>query len=217
VVAVADQVAAEVVVAVVAVTTVKAAAVEVKVVEEAAAMAVVAVDHHLTVAEAMAAKVVVTPLVVTVVAIVAEAAAAMAAVLAALGGSGTGGTGGEGTIGGGGIVDGKIIGCPEGGKCGGPPHPPRPPHCPLGSDCHGPGPHRPCPPFCRGDGHDDHDHVKVIHKTVVVHDRDNNPQTILLNTNTQTGTCFVSSQQVVDVPNLVTQLLNQCTSVTITP
>jgi hypothetical protein len=64
---------------------------------------------------------------------------------------------------------------------------------------------------------DDHNNVKVIHKTVVVHDRNNIPQTILINSNLQTGTCFVSSQQVVDVPNLVTQLLDQCTSVTITP
>jgi hypothetical protein len=65
--------------------------------------------------------------------------------------------------------------------------------------------------------HQDGDNVKVIHRTVVVHDRNNTPQTILLNTNTQTGTCFVSSQQVVNVPNLVTQLLNQCASVTIIP
>jgi hypothetical protein len=69
----------------------------------------------------------------------------------------------------------------------------------------------------RGDGDKHHDNVKVIHRTVVVHDRDNNPQTILLNANTQTGTCFVSSQEVVNVPDLVTQLLNQCTSITITP
>jgi hypothetical protein len=65
--------------------------------------------------------------------------------------------------------------------------------------------------------HHDGDNVKVIHRTVVVHDRNNTPQTILLNTNTQTGTCFVSSQEVVNVPDLVTQLLNQCSSVTITP
>ncbi len=43
-----------------------------------------------------------------------------------------------------------------------------------------------------------HDHVKVIHKTVVVHDRNNNEETILINSNLQTGTCFVSSQQVVE-------------------
>jgi hypothetical protein len=74
----------------------------------------------------------------------------------------------------------------------------------------------PSPDNCRRH-HNCDDHIKVIHKTVVVHDKDNNPQTILLNTNTQTGTCFVSSQEVVNVPDLVTQLLNQCTSVTITP
>lgn len=82
--------------------------------------------------------------------------------------------------------------------------------------------------FCSLLVDDDHDHhnnnnndkdddVKVIRKTVIVHDRNNTPQTILINSNLQTGTCFVSSHQVVDVPNLVTQLLNQCTSVTITP
>ncbi len=90
----------------------------------------------------------------------------------------------------------------------------------LGNPCH---PVNRCTPktdhFPRFHDHDHHDHgdVRVIQKTVVVHDRDNNQQTILLNTNTQTGTCFVSSQEVVNVPDLVTQLLNQCTSVTITP
>jgi hypothetical protein len=68
--------------------------------------------------------------------------------------------------------------------------------------------------------HDSHSHndVEVIHKTVVVHDNNNTPQTILLNTNAQTGTCFITLQQIADIPNAVTQLLNVgCESVTITP
>jgi hypothetical protein len=36
--------------------------------------------------------------------------------------------------------------------------------------------------------HHDGDNVKVIHRTVVVHDRDNNQQTIIVNANTA-GTC----------------------------
>jgi hypothetical protein len=111
----------------------------------------------------------------------------------------------------------------DGGKDRVIPAPPPPP-CPQGVGKCGDGGKidfcRTHPGVCRdGDGGHFRDHrdVRVIHKTVVVHDRDNNPQTILINSNLQTGSCFVSSQQVVDVPNLVTQLLNQCTSVTITP
>jgi hypothetical protein len=99
----------------------------------------------------------------------------------------------------------KIINCPDSGfKC----NPAFPPSklCELH------------PKSCRHHNDDDNNdnNIQVIHKTVVVHDKDNNPQTILVNSNLQ-GTCFVSSQQVVDIPGLVTQLLNQCTSVTITP
>jgi hypothetical protein len=56
--------------------------------------------------------------------------------------------------------------------------------------------------------------VKVIHKTVVVHDRDNNQRTIVINSNLQ-GTCFVTQSQAANVDNLVAQLLDQCVSVTI--
>jgi hypothetical protein len=58
------------------------------------------------------------------------------------------------------------------------------------------------------------DHVKVIHKTVVIHDRDNNQRTIVINSNLQ-GTCFVTQSQAANVDNLVAQLLDQCVSVTI--
>jgi hypothetical protein len=58
------------------------------------------------------------------------------------------------------------------------------------------------------------DNVKVIHKTVVVHDRDNNQRTIVINSNLQ-GTCFVTQSQAANVDNLVAQLLDQCVSVTI--
>src|SRR6187200_3371865 len=44
--------------------------------------------------------------------------------------------------------------------------------------------------------------VKVIHKTVVVHDRDNNQRTIVINSNLQ-GTCFVTQSQAANVDNLV--------------
>jgi hypothetical protein len=76
-----------------------------------------------------------------------------------------------------------------------------------------------------GDGHfclsfpchfprDHHHDVKVIHKTVVVHDRNNAQQTIIVNANAA-GTCFVTQTQIVSIPGLVAQLLDQCTSVTI--
>jgi hypothetical protein len=58
------------------------------------------------------------------------------------------------------------------------------------------------------------DNVKVIHKTVVVHDRDNNQRTIVINSKLQ-GTCFVTQSQAANVDNLVAQLLDQCISVTI--
>ena len=67
-----------------------------------------------------------------------------------------------------------------------------------------------------GDGDNHHDNVKVIHRTVVVHDRDNNQQTIIVNANTA-GTCFVTQTQIVNIPGLVAQLLDQCASVTIVP
>jgi hypothetical protein len=56
----------------------------------------------------------------------------------------------------------------------------------------------------------------VIHRTVVVHDRDNNPQTIIVNANAA-GTCSITQSQIVNIPGLVAQLLGQCTSVTIIP
>jgi hypothetical protein len=58
------------------------------------------------------------------------------------------------------------------------------------------------------------DNVKVVHKTVVVHDRDNNEKTIVINTNLA-GTCFVTQSQIVNIPGIVAQLLGQCISVTI--
>jgi hypothetical protein len=63
--------------------------------------------------------------------------------------------------------------------------------------------------------HHDND-VKVIHKTVVVHDNNNTPQTIIVNTNAA-GTCFITQTQIVNIPGLVAQLLGQCASVTIIP
>ena len=59
------------------------------------------------------------------------------------------------------------------------------------------------------DHYDDH-----YTKTVVVHDSDNTEQTIIVNTNLQ-GTCFVTQSQVEDIPGIMEQLSNQCTSVTI--
>ena len=59
------------------------------------------------------------------------------------------------------------------------------------------------------DYHDDH-----YTKTVVVHDSDNTEDTIIVNTNLQ-GTCFVTQSQVEDIPGIIEQLSNQCTSVTI--
>jgi len=69
------------------------------------------------------------------------------------------------------------------------------------------------------DNHDNshnHDNVEVIHKTVVVHDNNNTPQTLVLNSNSQT--CYISLIQLADIPDAVTQLLKVgCPSVTITP
>jgi hypothetical protein len=62
--------------------------------------------------------------------------------------------------------------------------------------------------------HDHNDNVKVIRKTVVVHDNNNNPRTILINSNLQ-GTCFVTQSQIAHNDNLIEQLLDQCVSVTI--
>jgi hypothetical protein len=59
------------------------------------------------------------------------------------------------------------------------------------------------------------DNVKVIHKTVVVHDRNNTPQTIIVTANPLTGTCFVTQSQIASTPGIVAQLLGQCTSITI--
>jgi hypothetical protein len=68
--------------------------------------------------------------------------------------------------------------------------------------------------FHNDNHNNNHDNVKVIHKTVVVHDRDNNQRTIVINSNLQ-GTCFVTQSQAANVDNLVAQLLDQCVSVTI--
>jgi hypothetical protein len=68
--------------------------------------------------------------------------------------------------------------------------------------------------FNHNDNNHHNDNVKVIHKTVVVHDRDNNQRTIVINSNLQ-GTCFVTQSQAANVDNLVAQLLDQCVSVTI--
>lgn len=68
------------------------------------------------------------------------------------------------------------------------------------------------------DNHDNshNDNVEVIHKTVVVHDNNNIPQTLVLNSNSQT--CYISLIQLADIPDAVTQLLKVgCPSVTITP
>jgi hypothetical protein len=63
--------------------------------------------------------------------------------------------------------------------------------------------------------HNDHnDNVKVIRKTVVVHDNNNNPRTIVINSNLQ-RTCFVTQSQIAHNDNLIEQLLDQCVSVTI--
>ena len=66
------------------------------------------------------------------------------------------------------------------------------------------------------DGNNNHDGNHYT-KTIVVHDDDdnnNNEQTIIVNSNLQ-GTCFVTQSQIDDIPGLVSQLLNQCTSVTV--
>jgi hypothetical protein len=68
--------------------------------------------------------------------------------------------------------------------------------------------------FNQNDNNHHNDNVKVIHKTVIVHDRDNNQRTIVFNSNLQ-GTCFVTQSQAANVDNLVAQLLDQCVSVTI--
>jgi hypothetical protein len=73
-----------------------------------------------------------------------------------------------------------------------------------------------------GNNHDhdgnNHDHDGNHYtKTIVVHDDDNNnnnEQTIIVNSNLQ-GTCFVTQSQIDGIPGLVSQLLNQCTSVTV--
>jgi hypothetical protein len=116
------------------------------------------------------------------------------------------GGGGGGTIGGGRIVDGKIVD----GK--------PPVHCMYGKG--------PCDDssFCRlnpracdhKDGRD-HDNVRVIHKTVLVHDRNNNQETIVINANPLTGQCLITQTQIATIPGLVAQLLNVCPSITIIP
>jgi hypothetical protein len=63
--------------------------------------------------------------------------------------------------------------------------------------------------------HNNHnDNVKVIRKTVVVHDNNNNQRPIVINSNLQ-GTCFVTQSQIAHNDNLIEQLLDQCVSVTI--
>jgi hypothetical protein len=70
--------------------------------------------------------------------------------------------------------------------------------------------------FFNNHNHDHNDNVKVIHKTVVVHDSRNNNQqkTIVINTNIA-GTCFVTQSQIANTDNLLSQLLDQCASITI--
>lgn len=64
--------------------------------------------------------------------------------------------------------------------------------------------------------HHDHDHdVRIIQKTVIVHDRNNTPQTIIIRQNPTSGACLVTAQQIADTPDIVRQLLDQCNSVTI--
>jgi hypothetical protein len=59
----------------------------------------------------------------------------------------------------------------------------------------------------------------VIHKTIVVHDRNNIQRTIIVNQDTPTGTCFITQSQIAadssNTNNLLSQLLDQCISVTI--
>jgi hypothetical protein len=73
--------------------------------------------------------------------------------------------------------------------------------------------------FCqlhpRACDHKTHHDVKVIHKTVIVHDQNNTPQNIIITQNIQ-GTCFLTLSQILSIPNIVQQLLDQCTTVTIT-
>lgn len=59
-----------------------------------------------------------------------------------------------------------------------------------------------------------HNDVKVIQKTIVVHDRNNTPQTIIVNQNPQ-GTCFVTQTQIANSNDLLPRLLEQCISITI--
>lgn len=62
--------------------------------------------------------------------------------------------------------------------------------------------------------HHDHDNVEVIHKTVVVHDNNNTPQTLIINANNQ-GTCFVTQSQISNSKDILQTLLDQCVSITI--
>jgi hypothetical protein len=69
----------------------------------------------------------------------------------------------------------------------------------------------------KNNGNNNHDDNHYT-KTIVVHDDDNNnnnnEQTIIVNSNLQ-GTYFVTQSQIDDIPRLVSQLLNQCASVTV--
>jgi hypothetical protein len=73
------------------------------------------------------------------------------------------------------------------------------------------------PDACHDGGRDHfhHDHdTEVIHKTVVVHDHNDNPQTIIINSNAQ-GQCIVTESQIADSKDLLQNLLDQCVSITI--
>jgi hypothetical protein len=128
-------------------------------------------------------------------------------------GSTTGGdVGGDGDIGGkgGGIVGpGGITGPGIGGGGCAAIHTctPPPPGCHFGRHSN----------FDDHHHHDhNHDHVDVIHKTVVIHDEHNTPQNIIITQNAQ-GTCFVTQSQILSIPNIVQQLLDQCTTILLLP
>ena len=74
--------------------------------------------------------------------------------------------------------------------------------------------HRCIPHFPHFPDRHSHDHVKVIERTVVVHDKANNPQTIVIQSNTA-GQCIVTQQQITDSKDLLQTLLDTCVSLTI--
>ena len=70
--------------------------------------------------------------------------------------------------------------------------------------------------FPRFHDHDRHDHgdVRVVQKTVVVHDHNNNPQTLIIQANTA-GQCVITQQQISDHSDLLQSLVDTCASITI--